>query len=209
MPSHPSRRASIDADSIRAAALLLFAERGYQGTTMDDIGDALGIRGPSLYKHVRSKQDLLVEVMLDTMQSLIENQLAALAAGDGLSTRLRRVVEAHVRYHAAHRREAFIGNREISSLELEHRDRILALRDDYEHRLRDLIEEGCATGEFSVPSAKMVTYAILEMGMGVAAWFHPDGELSVDQVAYAYAEIALRMVTERVSLPNFPRQANV
>jgi hypothetical protein len=71
------------------------------------------------------------------------------------------------------------------------------LRDAYEHRLRSLIEEGSAIGEFSVPSAKLVSYAILEMGMGVAAWFNPNGDLSVDEVAYIYTEIALRIVTER------------
>jgi hypothetical protein len=71
------------------------------------------------------------------------------------------------------------------------------MRDAYEHRLRSLIEEGCVIGEFSVPSAKLVSYAILEMGRGVAAWFNPDGDLNVDEVAYIYTEIALRSVTER------------
>jgi AcrR family transcriptional regulator len=192
-----SQRATIDEEAILGAALRLFADHGYQATTMDDIGAALGIKGPSLYNHVRSKQDLLVEIMLSTMNTLIRNQRAALDAGGDLSTRLRRTVEAHVRFHAAHPREAFVGNREISSLEPDFRLQVLELRDAYEHRLRSLIAEGCAIGDFSVPSAKLASYAILEMGMGVASWFNPDGELSVDEVAYIYTEIALRMVTER------------
>jgi len=183
----------IDADTVSRAALTLFAKRGYQATTMDDIGAALGIRGPSLYKHVRSKQELLVGIMLETMDTLIRNQLAALEAGGDLATRLRRTVEAHVRYHAAHPLEAFVGNREITNLEPEFQTRLLRLRDDYELRLRSLIEEGCVTGEFSVPSTKLVSFAILEMGMGVAAWFNPSGDLTVDEVAYIYTEIAIRM----------------
>ncbi len=59
------RRSVIDAESISNAALRLFSDRGYQATTMDDLGAALGIRGPSLYKHVRSKHDLLVGHQLD------------------------------------------------------------------------------------------------------------------------------------------------
>jgi AcrR family transcriptional regulator len=188
-----SRR--IDAEVIYHAALTVFARHGYQATTMDDIGAVLGIKGPSLYKHVRSKQDLLAGIMLGTMETLIRNQLAAIEAGGDPATRLRRTVEAHVRYHAAHPQEAFVGNREISSLEPEFRTRIRQLRDDYEHRLRSLIEEGCADGAFSVTSTKLVSFAILEMGMGVAAWFNPDGELTVDEVAYIYTEIAIRMVT--------------
>ena len=197
MPRPPLKRAAVDANAISAAALGLFAERGYQGTTMDDIGAALGIRGPSLYKHVKSKQGLLVDIMLETMRTLIQDQLAALVADGDLPTRLRRTVEAHVRYHAAHREEAFVGNREISSLEPVHRDHVLELRDTYELRLRRLIEEGVETGVFEVSSAKLVSYAILEMGMGVAAWFNPTGEYTTDQVAYTYSEIALRMLTSR------------
>lgn len=197
MASHSRQRATVDAEAISAAALSLFAARGYQGTTMHDIGAALGIKGPSLYKHLRSKQDLLVSIMLETMNTLIRNQTAALDAGGDLATRLRRTVEAHVRYHASHPREAFVGNREIANLEPDFRLRILELRDAYEYRLRSLIEEGSAIGEFSVPSAKLVSYAILEMGLGVAAWFNPNGDLSVDEVAYIYTEIALRIVTER------------
>ena len=70
MPSRSSRRSVVDAESISDAALHLFSERGYQATTMDDLGAALGIRGPSLYKHVRSKQDLLAGIMLETMNTL-------------------------------------------------------------------------------------------------------------------------------------------
>jgi AcrR family transcriptional regulator len=197
MQTSSPRRAAIDVEAILTAALGLFAERGYQATTMDDIGGALGIRGPSLYKHVRSKQDLLAEIMLETMRTLIRDQEAAVSAEGDVVTRLRRAVEAHVRYHAAHRREAFVGNREIGSLEEGNRHLVLGLRDNYERRLRAIIEEGCAGGQFSVPSARLASYAILDMGIGVAAWFRAGGEHSVDRVAYTYAEHAIRIVTQR------------
>jgi len=198
MASSLRQRKTVDEEAILGEALRLFAERGYQATTMDDIGAALGIKGPSLYNHVRSKHDLLVGIMSKTMNTLIRNQMAALDAGGDFATRLRRTVEAHVRFHAANPHEAFVGNREISSLEPDARLQILELRDAYEHRLRALIAEGCAVGEFSVPSPKLASYAILEMGIGVAPWFRSDGELSVDQVAYIYSDIAIRMMTERV-----------
>jgi AcrR family transcriptional regulator len=47
--------------------LHLFAKHGYQLTTMADVGAAPGIRGPSLYKRVSSKQELLAEIMTETM----------------------------------------------------------------------------------------------------------------------------------------------
>ncbi|GGR59345.1 TetR/AcrR family transcriptional regulator [Streptomyces aurantiogriseus] len=67
----PPRRQTVDAQAISAAALSLFAERGYRATTMSDIGAAFGIRGPSPYRHVSSKQALLGEIMIETMRALI------------------------------------------------------------------------------------------------------------------------------------------
>ena len=142
----------VDRAAVHRAALTLFAEQGYRSTTMADIGDALGIRGPSLYKHVSSKQDLLQHIMVTTMRELLDGQQGAIDAGDGPADQLRRMVEAHVRYHAAHREEAFVGNRELASLTPENRAIVLELRARYDHRLREVIEAGQRTGVFTVLS---------------------------------------------------------
>ena len=188
-------RTTVDPSVIAAAALHLFAERGYRATTMADIGAAVGIRGPSLYKHVRAKQDLLGAIMVDTMRSLIAVQQAALAAGGGTVLQLRRVVEAHVRYHATHREDAFVGNRDIGNLTEPYFGQVIALRDTYEHTLRNLLEAGCASGEFTAPHPRLISYAILDMGIGVASWFRSDGIYSADEIAYVYADIAVGMVS--------------
>ncbi|MFF2846146.1 TetR/AcrR family transcriptional regulator [Streptomyces sp. NPDC058001] len=183
--------------AIRQAALGLFAAHGYRSTTMTDIGAAVGIRGPSLYKHVTSKHELLAEIMIGTMEQLIADNAAAVAGTGDVSEQLRRSVEAHIRYHARHRLEAFVGNREIGSLERPEQDRVLGLRSDYERRFRELIERGASEGEFQVQSARITSYSILDMGIGVSSWFHEGGAFSVDQLAYQYGDIALRMVGAR------------
>ena len=58
------------AGDIRDVALTLFAERGYLGTSMRDIASELGLRAPSLYNHLDSKQELLRDIMLRTMKDL-------------------------------------------------------------------------------------------------------------------------------------------
>ena len=189
-----TRRPPVNRATVRAAALHLFAERGYQLTTMMDIGAALGIRGPSLYKHVASKQELLAEIMVGTMTSLIARQRAAAAAGGPPDVQLRRAVEAHVRYHATHREDALVGNREIESLDQPARAQVVELRRTYEHGLRAIIEDGCAAGDFATAHARLVSYAILDMGMGLASWYRPDGEYDIDALAYAYANLAAQMV---------------
>ncbi|MEV6586647.1 TetR/AcrR family transcriptional regulator [Streptomyces acidicola] len=197
-PHRPARPAGVPANdrrsAIRQAALRLFAEQGYRATTMTDIGAAVGIRGPSLYKHVASKHELLAEIMIGTMEQLIADNIDAVRGADGVREQLRRAVEAHIRYHARHRLEAFVGNREIGSLEQPDQERVLSRRSDYERRFRELIERGVTEGAFRVQSARIASYSILDMGIGVASWFHEGGEFSVDQLAYQYGDIALRIV---------------
>ncbi|GAA2339604.1 TetR/AcrR family transcriptional regulator [Dactylosporangium salmoneum] len=191
----------LEVAEIRRAALRLFAERGYRATTMADVGAAVGVRGPSLYRHVKSKQDLLVAVMIETMEALLDAQRAAVGAGGDPVLRLRRMVEAHVRYHAGHRDQAFVGNREIGNLDPPARDRILAMRATYERTLRGVIEEGRSAGVFAVEHPRLASYSILDMGIGVAAWFRPDGPHSAEQIAYTYADQAVRMLSPVPSEP--------
>ncbi|WP_411088906.1 TetR/AcrR family transcriptional regulator [Streptomyces sp. 061-3] len=181
------------ANDIRAGALELFTRLGYEATTMADIGRAVGIRGPSLYKHVASKQDLLAQIMIATMEDLLTAHRAAVASSEGAVARLRRATEAHVRYHARHRLEAFVGNREIRSLVEPHRGRVLALRAEYEAGFRGIVHAGVAEGCFKVASARLVSYAILDLGMGVAAWYREDGELNEDTIVWQYGDFALRL----------------
>jgi AcrR family transcriptional regulator len=186
--ARPTSSRSVD---IRAAALELFTHHGYEATTMADIGAAVGIRGPSLYKHVASKQDLLAQIMVGTMEDLLAAHRSAVADSDDPTERLRRATEAHVRYHARHRLEAFVGNREIRALVEPHLGRVLALRDEYERCFRDLVHTGIHAGRFTVASARLASYAILDLGMGVSVWYREDGELAEDTIVRQYSEFAL------------------
>jgi AcrR family transcriptional regulator len=161
---------------------------------MDDIGAALDMKGPSLYKHVRSKQDLLAELMSRSIHTVQAAHDAAVATTDDVSLQLRRAVEAHVRFHARNRLDAFLGSRELGSLAAEHRAGIVHLRKAYERSFRRLVDAGVAAGRFRVTSPKLTTFALLDMGTGVAVWFRDDGDASVDEVAYLYGDLAMRLV---------------
>jgi AcrR family transcriptional regulator len=189
-----SERTSGRRGVILQAALELFATRGYRGTTMADIGEAAGIRGPSIYKHFESKHAILAAIMIPTMADLVSQQDAALAAGIAPSEQLRRLTEVHTRFHMTRRYESFVGNREIHHLEEPHRSHLLDLRARYEGRFRTLIEAGCRAGAFHVESPKLAAYSIIDMGVGLARWYQPSGEIGPEDVVRIYGEIALRLV---------------
>jgi AcrR family transcriptional regulator len=59
-------------NEIIVAATELFHEKGYHATGMDDIGAAAGITGPAIYRHFRSKEDILERIVLDAASEALE-----------------------------------------------------------------------------------------------------------------------------------------
>ncbi|MET0816504.1 MAG: TetR/AcrR family transcriptional regulator [Solirubrobacteraceae bacterium] len=180
--------------AIREAATAAFAERGYHATGMKDIAAALGIQAPTLYNHVDSKQTLLRDIMFGTMNALIADHESAISTTRDCVEQLRRSMEAHVRYHLRHQLETRIGNNEIASLEEPARDEIRDMRRRYARSWQRIVERGVEEGRFETISSQLSTYAMLEMGIGVALWYREDGPLSESHVVYAYGDMALRLV---------------
>lgn len=99
-----------------------------------------------------------------------------------------------MRFHATHRREVRVGDYEISSLEEPHRSEVVAARQKYSRMFVSLIEQGVEEGVFDAPSPQLAAYSILQMGIGVAMWFRPNGVISEDELVFRYGDIALRIV---------------
>jgi len=187
----PSTGPSSRSLSVRDAALTLFADRGYHATSMRDIAAELKLQAPSLYNHVTAKQEILRDIMAETMLALMKNVRGVLATTDDPYDQLRRAAETHVRYHARHHREVRVGNHEIAALEEPHRSTITGLRREYSRLFVRVIERGVEAGVFTTRSPLLASYAILQMGIGVSMWFRPGGSLSEDDVVFEYGNIAL------------------
>ncbi len=181
---------------VLAAAARLFAQRGYHGTNMTEIGRELRLGAPSLYNHIASKKDLLAAICSAAMRRAMLLQQAALRE-NGHVARLRAATAAHVRFVATSRDEALVVDREFVHLDTEPRADILRQRHEYESAFRSLIEAGIAAGDFDVLDPKMASFAIIEMASSVAEWFRDTGEWSLNAVAQEYGRYALRLVGYR------------
>lgn len=72
--------------ALLAAAARLFAERGFDGVTLEDIGAAVGVSGPAVYRHVAGKQALLGAILVDVSERLLAGGRAATDAAQGTGT---------------------------------------------------------------------------------------------------------------------------
>jgi AcrR family transcriptional regulator len=136
-----TRRSELTREAAR-----LFAERGYHGTSIGDLAQAMGVQKGTLYSHIASKQDLLYETMRDGAQAFH-------AALDGIpeelpaTVKIRLALRAHLRVVAEQLDVATVFVREWRYLEGERRDEIVAERRRYEERIRALFREGRELGE--------------------------------------------------------------
>jgi AcrR family transcriptional regulator len=127
-------------------AARLFAEKGYHGAALSEIADALGVKAPSLYAHVASKQELLYAIMREGAEAF-HRALDQVPEDVPVVERIRLALRAHLRVVAEQLDLATVFVREWRHLEGERRDEILRERRRYEQRFRDLFREGRELGE--------------------------------------------------------------
>jgi AcrR family transcriptional regulator len=178
-------------DAIKAAAVDLFAERGYHAASMRSIASAAGIRPAAIYHWFPAKEEILIQLQDEFMERLTEAVDAAVAAARTPALKLAAAVREHVVFHGLHPREAFVTDSEIRALSAGPRDSLIRSRDRYQEKFRTMIVAGIGSGELTTPDPSVATYAILLECTGVGLWFDPTGELSLDRVADLHVELVL------------------
>ena len=165
------------ADVVQAAGRL-FAERGYHGTSMRDLGRELGLQGSSLYSHISSKEDLLVDVVQRAADLFEAAAEAAMALEGDNRDRLRALIADHVDVLLDHVDEARTFLNEARSLDEPHRSRILDARDSYELSFRQVLEGGVADGTFRKDLDPAIAgILLLSVLNSVDRWYRPEGRL--------------------------------
>jgi AcrR family transcriptional regulator len=188
------RSTSVNQIAVLNAACELFAEHGYQATSMRDIANAVGVRAPSLYNHVSGKQDILYKIMETAMDRAIDALAVALDGVEDIAEQLRKATESLVLDFLRYPSEVTVCNNEVRSLQPANRVAIVAKRDHYAAQVRTIIDQGCRSGRFHTGSPQLAAFAVLEMGNGAKSWFRPGGRYSDVFVAREYGEFALRVV---------------
>jgi len=182
-----SRRAEI---LERAAEV--FDERGYRGASVEELARRVGLRKGSLYHHVRSKEQLLGEVLLRGMALLHGGIPEAEAAGVPPAEKVRAAIRFHLEWMAAEPHVTGVFLREVRHLPPRLRRRLQAEVKEFEGRWVHLIREGMAAGAFRADlDPKFTVYAILGLVNSVHRWYRPDGRLPMKRIADLCADMAL------------------
>jgi TetR/AcrR family transcriptional regulator, cholesterol catabolism regulator len=133
-------------EELSRQAARLFAQKGYHGTSIGDLAEAMGVQKGSLYAHIAGKQDLLSQTMRDGAHTF-HAALDAIPEKLSASEKIRLALRGHLRVVAEQLEVATVFVQEWKYLEGERLEEIVSERRRYEERIRELFREGRELGE--------------------------------------------------------------
>jgi TetR/AcrR family transcriptional regulator, cholesterol catabolism regulator len=170
-------------------AARLFAAKGYHGTSIGDLAEAMGVQKGSLYAHIESKADLLWDVARDGAAAF-HSALDGIDDGVPATEKIRLALRAHLRVVAEQLDIATVFIREWRYLEGDRREEFLAERRRYEERFRSLFREGRELGELRT-DLDDATATLL--GLSAANWAYTwiRADTNTDELADRFYEMLL------------------
>ncbi|HEV2011304.1 MAG TPA: TetR/AcrR family transcriptional regulator [Candidatus Limnocylindria bacterium] len=181
-------------EEILAAAGRIFQRKGYHGTSVRDIADAVGLLKGSLYHYIRSKEELLARLFEGLLEDTV-GELEAIARRDaGAADRLRDMVRAYARAIIANQGAVGLYLRDWRSLPVRELAGLAARRRRMRTLFSGVIADGARAGELAPGDPNVATLAILGMCNWMYEWYRPDGRLTRDAVIDELAERAVRSV---------------
>jgi AcrR family transcriptional regulator len=179
-------------EAIRQEGLRLIYEHGYEAMSLRQLAAEVGIQVGSLYNHIRNKQDFLFDLMRMHHDDLLSAWDGVLQGVDDPVEQMKAFVAFHVAYHIDRRRDVYVANFELRSLEPQNYAAIVEKRRRYERDVIGIVERGVKAGVFAVSDPQAASYGILSMLTGVCTWFRPDGRLRTEEVTELYTSMVLK-----------------
>lgn len=193
MPTSNSSRKQI----LLKEAARLFRANGYLASNLRELAKRAGIQGGSIYHHFSSKQEILFQLMDNTMDDMIGKLSAILAPLDSPVDSLRETIRFHIEYHIVGTDETYITDDELRNLEAENYQRIIAKRDRYQQLFEEIIRQGKERQGWQVSDDKLFARAIIQLCAGVSRWYRQDGQFNIDQIAEQYFALLINGLQQR------------
>lgn len=188
--------ASIDgraAEVYRTAAKIIL-QKGYDGTSVSDIADALGITKAGLYHYISGKTELLYEIMKFGLEELDQQVMVPAQAIVDAEARLRFVISTHARLVMEGDGAVTILVDEARALSPAQNRKVTKLKRAYLDFIRQTLNELNTEGKLRGVNTTVAAFAIIASINWLSRWYQPDGTLDKAEVAEQVADIAFHGV---------------
>lgn len=185
-----TRTAGREGDILNAA-LQVFRAKGYHGSSMQDIADAVGLRKGSLYHYITSKEELLGRIFQAALGPLLAEAQEIAARPAPTSAKLEALLEAHLRAIASNLEALSVYLHEWRVLEGSELDTVRQQRRRYKEIVEAILAEGIGSGELRAHDHRVVALGILGMANWVYTWYRPEGRLPPEEIARIFARLLM------------------
>ena len=176
-------------EQIFAVGARLFAEKGYERTSLQEVADLLGVTKPALYYYFRSKEQLLFEIMSAVMDRVLADvrEVAEGAASPG--DKLRELIRRYIGFFAAHPHELTLMSTAVDSLGPEAREQIVGRQREYLRYVRRIAGELLGNREDPEVDETSAAFALLGGMNWIFKWYDPSGRICPEDLVKDFSRI--------------------
>jgi AcrR family transcriptional regulator len=178
-------------DDILEAAAQVFRQKGFHGASMANIAEAVNLQKASLYHHVSSKQEILLELLDRALELLLERISPIATQNISADERLRQMILEYLQILAENTDLSAVLLFEHRSLESKQHARHVPNRDKFEALWRNVLADGVRSRKFLCEDISTATRAILGILNWTITWYRPSGMLTIKQIADQYSNLLL------------------
>lgn len=161
----------------------LFADQGYDRTSLEEVASALGVTRPALYYYYRSKEELLYEITSWVMDRVMADLREVAASSAPPLEKLRDLIGRYVRFFASHPHELTLMSTEVASLGDERRRIIVERQRQYLGLVRGIVRDLLAEHPGSPLDETSVAFALLGGMNWIYTWYDPAGRIPPEKLA--------------------------
>ncbi len=167
----------------------LFAERGYDRTSLQEVADRLGITKPAIYYYYRSKEDLLYAITDWVMDRVLSDITEIRNGSPPALEKLRELIRRYIGFFALHPAELTLMSTEVDSLGVVLREKIIARQREYMDHLRAIVSEILAENPGLHLHETSVVFALLGGMNWIFKWYDPAGAISPEALAQDFMKV--------------------
>ncbi len=174
--------------AIIKSAAKAFGQKGFHAATIEDITNDLKMTKGSLYYYFSTKEELLFNAHLLSLEKVLKNIIQINAKNDPPEIKLKTAISRHLEVLATDFEGAFLLQYEFH-LPNEYLDEIIVMRDTYQKNFIQIIEEGIQAGTFKSQNARMVAFVILGSINWFLRWYSSTGSWTIEEISDAYIDL--------------------
>ena len=169
-------------DVIVSKAATLFREKGYKAASMRDLAEAVGVEAASLYNHIKSKSELLHELVFSVANKFVlkldEIESESISSLD----KMEKILRLHISEMINHYEEVYVSDREWKHLSDPYLSNYQNQRRVYRKRLAAIIEEGIRNKEIKAIDAPTVVLIFLHAVSGIESWHRSTKKITAEEL---------------------------